>query len=277
MKLKFTLMVLLTALTAKAQEDRKPWMGLENRIGMALGIGSVTYLDKNSSPLIYQSKPKSIRLFYNLESNHMLFSVDFDARIGSTGAKHHRDRTLYFQEEDYKGKKEEKKFPVGGSFLSGRVSLGAFYKIKSTQQSTFKAAAGLRISNSAFYPQGWTSAGIMNALSLSPEGLVQHRVDAHHSFGASVRIPLLSHLTRLPYANSVSYPNETKAGGFLKNGKWVGVRQLLAPAFTVDYDYEFNQRYGAGLNYEFSWYNVATPNLMRMTTQSLSAKIYHQL
>ncbi len=56
MKQRFTLaLLLLIGFVAQAQEyEKRPWMPLENRIGLALGIGSVTYLDKNSSPLVYQ-------------------------------------------------------------------------------------------------------------------------------------------------------------------------------------------------------------------------------
>ena len=136
MKLTLTLAALLITGFAHAQDyENRPWMPLENRIGLALGIGSVTYLDKNSSPLVYQSRPKNLRLFYNLESNTFLFSVDLDVKMGSNGPRYHQDRTLYFQEEDYKGTKEDKKFPAGGSFMAARISLGAYYKISSTQES----------------------------------------------------------------------------------------------------------------------------------------------
>src|SRR6187455_1978919 len=105
---------------AHAQDyQTRPWMPLENRIGLALGIGSVTYLDRNSSPLIYQSRPKNLRLFYNLESNTFLFSVDLDLKVGGNTPKYHNGRTIFFQEENYKGKKEDKKFPAGGSFMAG--------------------------------------------------------------------------------------------------------------------------------------------------------------
>src|SRR6187402_351525 len=112
MKLIFTYaVILMTGVSALAQDyDKRPWMPLENRIGLAMGIGSVTYLDKNSSPLVYQSRPKNLRLFYNLESNTFLFSLDLDVRMGGNAPKYHGDRTLFFQEEDYKGNKEDKKF-----------------------------------------------------------------------------------------------------------------------------------------------------------------------
>ena len=212
------LLALLAALAVRGQDyQKRPWMPLENRIGLALGIGSVTYLDKNTSPLIYRGQPKNLRLFYNLESNDFLFAVDLDLRIGSNAPKYHSDRTLYFKEEDYTGKTEDKKFPAGGSFMTGRISFGAFYKISSTQESTFKVAVGARISNELFYPQGWTTAGLFNALSLSPEVIVQHKVDEYHSFTAGLRMPVVALLTRPTYDNTVSAPDKTIVGGFFRN------------------------------------------------------------
>lgn len=278
MKLIWTLAALLfTGVAAHAQNDeQRPWMPLESRIGLAMGIGSVTYLDKNSSPLVYQSRPKNLRLFYNLESNDFLFSVDLDVRIGSNAPKYHKDRTLFFHEEDYKGKSEDKKFPAGGSFIAGRISIGAFYKIASTQESTFKVAVGGRIMNELFYPQGWTSSGLFNALSFSPEAWTQHRIDEHHSFTASVRIPLATRLTRLPYDNTVSKPNESVLGGFFTNSQWVGPKKFLAPAMSLGYTYQINQRWGAGLHYEFNWYNIQQPQSFKAVNQSLLANFYHQ-
>jgi len=278
MKLTVTLAALLiTGLAAHAQNyETRPWMPLENRIGLALGIGSVTYLDKNSSPLVYQSRPKNLRVFYNLESNDFLFSVDLDVRMGGNSPKYHKDRTLFFQEEDYKGNKEDKKFPAGGSFMAGRISLGAYYKISSTQESTFKVAVGGRIMNEMFYPQGWNTGGMFNALSLSPEALTQHRVNEHHKFTASVRIPVIARLTRLPYDNTVSAPDKNQAQGFFRNSAWVGPKKFIAPAVTLGYNYQINQRWGAGLNYEFGWYNIQQSQSMKALSQSFLANVYHQ-
>jgi hypothetical protein len=87
-KLLYPLVICTVLMTAQAQDyEKRPWMPLENRIGLALGIGTVTYLDKNTSPLIYRSKPANVRLFYNLESNTFLFSLDIDFRIGSNQPK----------------------------------------------------------------------------------------------------------------------------------------------------------------------------------------------
>jgi hypothetical protein len=278
MKLIWTLAALLFTGTAAHPQnyEQRPWMPLESRIGLAMGIGSVTYLDKNSSPLVYQSRPKNLRLFYNLESNDFLFSIDLDVRVGSNAPKYHKDRTLFFHEEDYRGKSEEKKFPAGGSLMAGRISIGAFYKIASTQESTFKVAVGGRIMNELLYPQGWTSGGLFNALSFSPEAWTQHRVDEHHSFTASMRLPVATRLTRLPYDNTVSKPNESVLGGFFTNAQWVGVKKFLAPAMSLGYNYQINQRWGAGLQYDFSWYNIQQPQTFKAVSQSVLANFYHQ-
>jgi hypothetical protein len=278
MKLTLTIAALLiTGFAANAQDyAARPWMPLESRIGLALGIGSITYLDKNSSPLVYQSRPKNLRIFYNLESNTFLFSVDLDVKMGSNSPKYHQDRTLLFQEEDYKGNQEDKKFPAGGSFLAGRISLGGYYKISSTQESTFKIAVGGRIMNELFYPQGWNTGGLFNALSFSPEALTQHRVNEHHQFSASVRIPLIARISRLPYDNTVSKPDKNQAQGFFHNSSWVGPSKFLAPAITLGYNYQINTRWGAGLNYELGWYNIQTPQPMKAIGQSILANFHHQ-
>lgn len=271
------MMVALLAITAAhAQEAVRPWMALENRIGIALGIANIAYLDKNSSPLVYESRPKNVRLFYNLESRHMLFSLDLDVKMGGTSARYHRKRTAFFSEEDYKGKREDKKFPVGGSFLAGRVSLGAYYKLRSTEQSTFRIAAGLRVSDEAFYPQGWTSAGLFNALSFAPEALAQHAAGEDHAFTATVRIPMVAYLTRPAYHNSVSYPGRNQVQGFFRNSEWTGAGKFLAPSVRLAYDYTMSSHWGAGLNYEFTWYNINVPAQMRAINQSLQMNIHHQ-
>jgi len=262
--------------TPAQDANSKSWMPLENRIGLALGISNITYLDKNSSPLVYQSKPKNLRLFYNLENNSFLFSIDLDLKVGSNTPKYHQDRILYFQEEDYKGNKEDKKFPAVGSFLAGRISIGGYYKIRSTQESNFKVAVGGRVMDELFYPQGWNTGGMFNALTLSPEAWTQHRINEHHSFTASVRIPVLTRLTRLPYDNTVSAPEKNQVQGFFRNSSWVSLKEFLAPAITVGYNYQINSRWGTGLNYEFGSYNIKQSQSMKAMSQSLLANFYHQ-
>lgn len=278
MKLTFTFFVAFIPVFFTHAQDyqRRPWMPLESRVGLAIGIGNLTYLDKNSSPLIYQSKPKHVRLFYNLESNDFLFIVNLDVKVGSNAPKDHPYRMLIFREEDYRGKKEEKKFPTGGSFLAGKISVGAFYKIKSTQESTLKVAVGGSLTNELFYPQGWTTGGIFNSLNISPEAWTQHWVDEHHSFTASFRVPLVSYLARLPYDNTVSKPEKNVLGGFLDNAKWVGPKKFFAPSISIGYNYQINQNWGSGLNYEIGWYSIQQPQAMRAVSQSLLANFYHQ-
>jgi hypothetical protein len=260
-----------------AQEtDERSRMPLESRIGLALGLGSVTYLDTNTSPLIYSSRPKYVRLFYNLESNEILFTADIDFRLGGNSPKYPGARTLFFREEDYKGKTEDKKFDAGGTFLAGRVSMGFFYKIPSTQESTFKVAVGVRATDEMFYPQGWTSGGIFNALGLAPEAVTQHRADAKSSFTASVRIPVVALVTRLPYDNTVSRPGRTVLGGFFENTEWSWPDKFIAPSASMGYNFQISDRWGAGLNYEFTWYNIKRPQTMKAVSHTFQGIFHHQ-
>src|SRR4051812_29796111 len=213
-------LLLLLCLTAPgvagmAQDDTRAWMPLESRIGLAIGMGTQTFLDSNTSPLVYQSKAKNIRVFYQLESNDVLINFDIDLKVGGLNSVTNKQRMLLFEEENYKGEKQTKKFPAGGSFLSAKVSLGGYYKIKSTQESTFKVAVGFRLANEMFYTQGWTTGGLMNALTLAPQAITQHRVNEFHKFSAAVRLPIIAYVTRPPYHNSVSRPNTNHLKGFL--------------------------------------------------------------
>ena len=130
--------------------------------------------------------------------------------------------------------------------------------------------------NELFYPQGWNTGGMFNALTLSPEVWTQHRINDHHSFTASVRIPVLTRLTRLPYDNTVSAPEKNQVQGFFRNSSWVSLKEFLAPAITVGYNYQINSRWGTGLNYEFGRYNIRQSQSMKAISHSLLANVYHQ-
>jgi hypothetical protein len=276
MKFTFTAALLATAFTVACAQENERWMPFHNRIGLALGIGSMNYLDKNASPLIYTSKPKNVRLFYNLETSNFLFSVDVDFKIGNTTAKYHPGRTLLFYEQDYKGKNEEKKFPATGSLMGARMSLGAFYKLGNATASKTRVAVGAKLMNELFYPQGWTTSGLFNALSFSPEVLVQQKFDEKHSLIAHARLPLVTRLTRLNYNNTVSAPSSTQLQSFFRNSNWVSTKRFVSPAIGIDYNYNMNNKWGAGLNYEFTWYSITTAQPMKAVTQSLLANIYRQ-
>lgn len=278
MKWKFAAIAFWMAITITRAQDGLPrqWMPAHSRIGLALGISTVTYQDKNASPLIYRSRPKNLRLFYCLESDHFLFAVDLDLKLGGTAPKYHPDRTLYFQEEDYEGKAEEKKFPAGGALLAGRLSVGAYYKISPELDAPFKVAAGARLSEELFYPQGWTSAGLFNALSLSPEVRAQYRMNDRHVFAAAARLPVAALVARLPYDNTVSMPGKTQLGGFLGRTRWAGISRFAAPAFSLGYNVQLNSSWGAGLNYDFGWHRIEQPRTMKAVSNSILANFYHQ-
>jgi hypothetical protein len=275
-KLLLTACLATLALASRAQDDTRPWMPLENRVGISLGIGRHTFLDQNTSPLVYESRLKNVKLFYQLESNHILFTFDIDVSLGGLQPMNNKNRTLVFEEENRNGEKETKRFPAGGSMLIAKVGAGCFYKIKSTQESTFKVAAGLRISKEVFYPQGWTPTGLMSALSFSPQAIAQHRIDEHHKFTATVRLPVLAYVARLPYHNSVSHPDVSQLKGFAKNSEWTTFNKFAAPQASLGYDYQISNHWGTGLTYDFSWYNVTTEQKFRAVSQSLKANFYHQ-
>jgi hypothetical protein len=259
-----------------AQEDTRPWMPLESRIGIAIGIGTQTFLDNNTSPLVYRSKPKNLRLFYQLESNDLLVNFDIDVKMGGLKPLTDQDRMLVFEEENYKGEKQTKKFPAGGSFLAAKISLGGYYKVKSTQESTFKVAVGLRVANEMFYPQGWTTSGLMNLLSLAPQAITQHRANEYHKFTAAVRLPLIAYITRPPYHNSVSHPNTNQLKGFFSNSQWSGIGEFTAPEVSFAYDYQLSTRLGTGVTYDINWYQVTTESKFRAMSQFVRASIYNQ-
>lgn len=259
-------------------QDRADGQGtaLRHRIGLAVGIGNIRYLDRNSSPLIYQSKPKCVRLFYNMEDDDFLFAIDVDVRVGGNSAKNHRGRMLYFREEDYKGHKEEKKFPVGGSFLAATVSLGAYYKLNGDADRAHDVALGGRIMNELFYPQGWTNSGMFNALSLAADAKGRYTADDVHVFSASAGLPVLTRLTRLPYHGSVSAPGKTQVAGFFRNSKWVGLAGYFAPAITAEYTYLFDSNWGAGIGYGWNRYSIEIPERMTGNAQTMRAHIQNQ-
>src|SRR5687768_3518661 len=101
-----TLCLITRGVIGIAQEDARPWMPLESRIGIAIGIGTQTFLDNNTSPLVYRSKPKNLRLFYQLESNDLLVNFDIDVKMGGLKPLTEQDRMLVFEEENYKGEKQ---------------------------------------------------------------------------------------------------------------------------------------------------------------------------
>jgi hypothetical protein len=275
LKTKITLLFMMLGLGVMAQEIRPSARGLEHRLGLAIGLGSVRWLDQNSSPLDYISKPKNVRLFYSLENRSMLVTVDLDVKMGGTRAKYLPGRTVYFQEENYKGKKEDKKFPVGGSFLAGKLSVGAFYKIDDTSSSKIAVAAGVKLSNEMFYPQGWVSSGLFNAISFSPAVYAQHTIDPEQAIVGTFSLPVATYLSRLSYHNTVSAPNKTLMEGFFRNSAWTGAGGFFAPSIELQYRYQFNNHVGSALSYGFNYYSIQQPKSMRATSHAVLGSIYN--
>jgi hypothetical protein len=268
-RLTFLLMVLTSGVCAQETPVAEPTV--RNRIGLAIGIGHVRWTDKNSSPLTYQSIPKNVRLFYNLETEDIIVTVDLDVKMGGMKSKQHPNRTAFLQEEDYKGKKEDKKFPVGGSLLSGKLSLAGFYKT-SNREST-QAGLGIRLQEEMFYPQGWVSTGLFNAISIGPS-VFGRRTSDQHTFTATAHLPGISYVARLPYDNTVSAPNKTLMEGFFRNARWMGPGKFLPLTLAMNYQYQMNDHWGTGMLYELNTWRINHPQRMGAVSNALLVDLH---
>lgn len=263
MKLRLTLLLMTVWSLGDAQETHDEKSVVRNRIGIALGIGHVRWTDKNNSPLTYKSVPKNVRLFYNLETDDAIITVDLDVRMGGLKSKEHPDRTIFFREEDYKGKKEDKKFPVGGGLLAAKFSIGAFYKT-----SNDVTAVGIRMQEEMFYPQGWVSSGMFNAISFTPAFLAQ-KIDNRHQLSATLHLPGIAYTTRLPYHQTVSAPNKTLLEGFFRNASWKGPGGYTPFGLALNYYYQEEESWGIGGTYELNSYSIRDPERMKSLSNAL--------
>ncbi len=252
--IKQTLLLLLLALQCMLA-------AAQHRFQAGIGYQRTWMIDKQVSPLKYQSSEKTFLLGYEYASQKRVVRAKIDGSLGKFFPTGYDQRQLYDPGYNADGTPKKDSFPLTGKLYSVNMQVAyltalsdGFSKWGSNTIHT-NDYVGASLNNQLFYTDNIVRTGWLNSSSLNAD--YQHAIlfNTRHSFNIRISIPLFARNSRLPYHNTISSPEgDSGFKTFFKQGSrftWLADFQNIQ--INATYEYAIGKRTGLGLHYTGQW------------------------
>lgn len=202
-KIIILLLVCVVNTTARAQQKK---------FTIGLGYQRTWMLDKQASPLKYQTSEKTVLLAYDRTGNKGIFSAQLNGALGDFFPTGFKGRQMYDPGYNDDGTPKKDSFNIPGSLYNGKIKLSYVRQTTSGYNVIGKGKLyshnyfGASLNNQAFYSDNIVRTGWLNAASFNAEYLHTATLNAKHFFILKISVPLFGQNSRLPYHNTISSP-----------------------------------------------------------------------
>jgi hypothetical protein len=246
------LIMLLACIAATAQR---------NRFQLGIGYQKTWLLDKQASPLTYQSGQKTFTLGYENKSDKSIFNLELSGALGDFFPAGHQGRKWYHPGYNEDGSPKQDSNFLAGTFYQARFRAGYLWRLNGNTHAGGEGKseslnyAGASISNQLFYADNIVRAGWLNATSA--DAVFRHisTFDGKHRLSLKITIPLFSYNTRLPYHNTVGSPNgDGEVKTIYKQGsRFTTIFDFQNLQVDAGYEYTVSKNFSIGLRYFGQW------------------------
>ena len=184
-------------------------------LGVGLGYGRYATLDEAASRLAYGANAVVGTLDYVGESRTLRWSVRTYAAWGNEQAKGVGERSIRFQSQAPDGTVDDVTVPMRGTRLVGSAEAELAYVHRFGHVDLF---AGGGVDFVVQRPDGFVTPGLSQRLTFEPVIGVRWRFAPKQQLELEARTSLFGWVTRLPYHQSVSWPDSTAYQGLVEQG-----------------------------------------------------------
>ena len=233
----------------------------QKKFTVGLGYQRTWMLDKQASPLKYQTSEKTVLLAYDHIGNKGIFSAQVNGALGSFFPTGFKGRQMYDPGYNDDGTPRKDSFYIPGTLYNGKIKISYLrqtttgYNIIGKEKIYSHNYFGASINNQLFYSDNIVRAGWLNAASFNAEYLHTAMLNTKHFFSLRISIPLFAQNSRLPYHNTISSSSgESNVKTFFKQGSafaWLANFQNIQ--VEAGYEYSINNSFSMGLKYSGQW------------------------
>ena len=243
--------LLLIASATAAQAQR-------STMRMGVGYQRTWMVDKQASPLKYQSSEKTFSLEYHRRGAKSKFNVGLTGSMGAFFPTGFENRKFYDPGYNADGSPKRDSSSMTGTLYTGRFSLGYTRKMHGgTAKNDLQSSSylGGSVSNQLFYSDNIVRTGWLNASTFNADYLRDFQFKSKHLVEFKISIPLFGIATRLPYHNTVSSPrSESDIKTFFRRGsRFTTLADLQNLRVSVGYTYAASKKLGIGVQYFGQW------------------------
>lgn len=229
----------------------------QHRFQMGAGYQRTWMVDRQASPLKYQSSEKTVSLGYSHSGSKGKFHARLVGALGEFLPTGFQNRQFYHSGQTTDGTAIDS-VPLTGLLYSGRLTIGYAKKISGKTNSpvpTGASYAGLSFNNQLFYTDNAVRAGWLNAATINADYLHDLINFPRHFIGLKISVPLVGVNTRLPYHNSISSSRaESDVKTFFRQGsRQASVLDFQSIHLGLQYQYTVSKWLGIGVQYTGQW------------------------
>lgn len=252
--------------------------GQSNRFQLGIGYQRTWMLDKQASPLKYQSSEKTLLLGYQHYGSKGLFQASINGSMGDFFPTGFFNRKWYNTSYQQDGTTMVDSSLLRGVLYSGRIQLGYLREVGSGfsmldgKRMESRSYAGATLNNQVFYTDNIVRTGWMNSSSLNASYQREMTYHQRHFFFFKISIPLFARNTRLPYHNSLA---SSDGQGhittlFRQGSRWAWLGNFQNVQVEAGYDYFLGKHFGMGLRYFGQWLNYPYERPVRMFQNNIA-------
>lgn len=230
----------------------------QHRFQMGVGYQRTWMVDRQASPLKYQSMEKTISLGYSRTASKGKLYAQLGGALGEFLPTGFQNRQFYHYGQTTGGNSTTDSVPINGMLYNGRLTIGYVKKISRETNNLFPTGgsyAGLSFNNQLFYTDNVVRTGWLNAATVNADYLRELINFPRHFAGLKISVPLAGVNTRLPYHNSISSSRaESDVKTFFRQGsRLASVLDFQAIQLGLQYQYAVSTWLGIGVQYFGQW------------------------
>jgi hypothetical protein len=260
--LRFAVALVGLPTASRAQQTlAEPPVGSRLTVGPVLG--NVKVKDLQASPLMYVANSKGVQLAYDYRAARSLFRVEMQASTSTFIAPALGPRQFTFTDEKISGETTSGTMVLAPSLYQGNIDVRYVRRVNTANPTNkWRSYAGLSLHNWLGYADGVAmTTWATNAATLNAALTGEWNVRPGHLLTLSGAVPLMGALTRLPYSNVLSYPdNHSYFDLFFSKGTRLATwDQLQRVQLQAGYQASLSPRLDLGVQYRFEWFHYRQP------------------
>lgn len=230
----------------------------EKSFEIGLGMEHMRMLDRQVSPLVYQSNLISAKTgFANLNPKRWV-SLNFDLAPGALSARDFDQRSIIREYPDENGELQQETYELNvAPIIKQHLSFNYLHHLPITSQKfDFYAGAGLDENFMiSFTP---TAIFFFQNATINPSFGALYSLNENQFLTFKISSPLTGIVIRMPYAND---PSDGKHGNFgsvyTMGTAWSNPSQFQKVSFDLAYSRLTNKKWNLKVQYQFEWMHYA--------------------
>ncbi|OUJ70438.1 hypothetical protein [Hymenobacter crusticola] len=232
-----------------------------HELTLRTGATQFTVHDQNASPLTYRGQLLQLGLSYQHHAERSEWFVGGHAAYGSFFAKAYPERMVYFGDTPV---------PLHDNLALVHMQVHYLRHLWAMKRGEVLLGGGLQ--QVLYYPQSEPYAGMTSITSLPLVAKVRYRVGAKTVLTAQGQYAVAGLITRLPWHNSLSQPQETsQLTAFYRNNTQVeGGHRLQQATLSLTACRTLGTHWQTSLGYELGLLHYPDPQPLTTNTHGLN-------